>query len=229
MTEESENTGVNESVAVTQGEHISDKEANFAAMRETMAQQKARNDELELQNRYLQQQTALYESTINERRQQEAQKLPWETISDDELLTGAHFKSSMQNGLSMMERRLQQAEERLKQETFKARHADYNEVVGLTLKEAESNPALAQAIKSSSDPYLLAYTMGKRQQDLLAERNRQAKVAEAERVIENSKKPGSVNSVHSGSAPLSKADRMLSMSDRDFEEYIARVKSGVSQ
>lgn len=221
-------TGVHESVAGAQAPQESDKEANFAALRETAAEQKQRLGELERHNQFLQQQQAIFQANALQRQEPQAQKpMPWESVNEDDVLTGADLKRTMQQSYEVMQGDLNQQKQELKKMAFKSQYPDYNEVVGYALKEAERNPALSQAMQSSSDPYTLAYEIGKRSEAYQTQHAQVKTSADAKRIMENSQKPGSVNAASTGSGALSKAQHFMSMDDRAFEAHIAKVKRGV--
>jgi len=229
-------TGVQtESEAETQEQgqgSSSDQQSNWEQARQTMAEQKQRMELLEQQNRLLQQQQALYQSNQIQQQQQPAQQpQPWEEVPDEEVLTGADFKKAMAQAAQSFEgsvnSRLESQQRELKTMAMRSQYPDYEKVVGYALKEAETNPGLAQAIATSSDPHTLAYELGKRSETYQSELAVKTKSREAERIIENSQKPGSVNGAVTGSGNLSKAEHFMSMSDREFESYVAKVKRGI--
>jgi len=106
-----------------------------------------------------------------------------------------------------------------------AQNPDYNDVITNHLpKVIQANPALAQAIKSSQNPYVLAYELGKTNPEYvkkLAEKGQQETITTIE---ENLAKPGSASAAGGGGGGISKADQYAQMSDDDLEKEIDAVK-----
>jgi|DEB0MinimDraft_3_1074331.scaffolds.fasta_scaffold43466_2 hypothetical protein len=218
--------GVQEVVAEPQAEQEApeqdSQQINWQRANETMAQQKKRLDELEQQNRMFQQQQMLYQQQAQAAKQSTAS--PLDSIADDDIVTGAEFKGTMSKLLQaekqQFESALQQQQRELKTLSMRAQYSDYDKVVANTLKKAENDPALAQAIASSSDPHRLAYEIGR------ASMPAQQQVNDAKRIVENAQKPGSVSQAATGGSALAKVDYFMNMSDADFERHIASVKRG---
>lgn len=232
MTADSTNQGVTqEEVASPQPAELEaqqqdSQQINWQKANETMAEQKQRLEQLERQNQTYQQQLQMVQQHMTANQSSSAQSEdPLNGIGDEDVLTGADFKRALGGYLQTKEK---QFEERLNQQSsqlsimqMKAQYPDYEDVVRQTVNMAERDPALAEALRTSSNPGLLAYRLGKSAQP---QQNQQSE--QAQRIVENSKKPGSITQASTGSSALSKADFFLNMSDKDFEAHVAKVKRG---
>ena len=210
----------------------SSQEINWQKANETMAEQKRRLEELEQRNQTYQQQLGVFQNYMSQMQQQSSQQSqsPLDRISEDDVITGGEFKAALQSMMQEKEQSFQQKlaqyEQQMSVMQMKAQYPDYDNVVRETVKMAEQNPALAEAIRSSSNPHLLAYQLGKANTGNSAMASRQ--VEEARRMVENSQKPGSLAGATGGGGALSKADFIMNMSDQDFENHVAKVKRGLN-
>lgn len=229
MTEE---TGVTEEAAAPQAEpqeaQQSNQEVNWQAAQQTMAEQKTALEEAQRQNQTYQQQLNVFQNYMNQQQQQQVAQpaaAPMDTFSDDDVMTGADMKRALG---SMMEQKEQQFQKKLEEQQsqlavmgMRSQYSDYDQVVQNAIKMAETNPELAEAIRTSSNPGLLAYQLGKAH---APQANEQA--AAAKRIVENSQKPGSASQAATGGSALSKVDFFSDMSNQEFESHIAKVKRG---
>lgn len=129
-------------------------------------------------------------------------------LSDDDVLTVGEFKKA----LSQKERQYEMSLEELK---MTQRHPDYEQVVTQYLPEVlKNNPGLRRTLQQTND-YELAYVLAKNS-DGYRSANKKTKVNEdAQRIIENSQKSGSLSSV-GHTSPISEAKRYRDMSDAEF-------------
>lgn len=226
MTEE--NTGEMESDAGAQGSAGEQPQENhWENARKTMAEQKQKLDLMEQEQQRLksesqlwQQQAMLYQANMNK---QEPHTSPWESIKDEDIVTGAEFKKAITSWTSSAEKKLEETTSQLKTMAYKKERDDWDQCVSLALEEAQRDPALLQALASSSDPHLMAYRVG-RSSERYKPKERVQESSEAKAILSNAQVPSSINSATTGHAPLSKAERYLSMSDAEFEAHIASVK-----
>lgn len=228
MTEE---MGVTEEAAAPQPEapQQSNQEMNWQAAQETMAQQKQALDQLNQQNQTYQQQLNVFQNYMNQQQTQQVAQpsaSPLDFISDDDVVTGSEVKKAFSSAFSEKEKqfnqRIEQQEQQLNLLRMKAEHPDYQEVVQSAIKMAETNPELAEAIRTSSNPGILAYQLGKANH--VPQPSEQA--VAAKRIVENAQKPGSAAQAATGGSALSQADYFMDMSPQDFEAHIAKVKRG---
>ena len=226
-----DNPGVQETVAESQPatpevEAQQSQEMNWQAAQQTMAEQKQALEQLKQQNQTYQQQLGVFQNYMNQQQASASQSSPLDSISDDDVITGGEMKRAMQSMLSEKERVFQEQMEAQKSQlavmNLRSQYPDYENVVGNTLKMAENNPELAEAIRTSSNPALLAYQLGKA---TAPQANQQA--AQAQRIVENSQKPGSATHAATGGSALSKVDYFMDMSDADFEAHVGKVKRGL--
>ena len=139
-------------------------------------------------------------------------KQMFEGLKDDDIPNVAEFRREW-------EQRETQYKAQLEELQVQQSHPDYVEVlqkfVGPLIQQ---KPHLAESIRRSSNPALAAYDMGKMAQ--MAQQVQPVieapKVNEnAQRMVENSKKPGTLSQA-GGQSVLSKADYFASMSDAEF-------------
>ena len=137
----------------------------------------------------------------------------FEGLEDDDIVTVANMKTAM-NGMN------NSSNANLLTLQFQMSHPDYETVVNKHLPNVlKSDPSLAMAIKSSSDPVRLAYTLGKLD-PTFAKGNASN---DAQRILDNNKKPSSP----SGGQGANKGfvNKIMNMSKKDLEKEIARVKA----
>jgi hypothetical protein len=223
--------GVVEGVAAPQAEsevqQPSDQEINWQKANETMAEQKRALEEAQRQNQTYQQQLNVFQNYLNQQQQQPAQTAaPLDDFNDDDVVTGADMKRAMSRVLEEKEKAFQQQlkaqESQLAVMALRSQYPDYNEVVQDAVKMAENDPQLAEAIRTSSNPGLLAYQLGKARSAAPSQQ-----VAAAQKIVENAQKPGSASQAATGGSALSKVDYFMDMSAKEFEEHIAKVKMGL--
>lgn len=228
MTEE--NPGVEEVVAEPQAEteanEQSNQEVNWQAAQQTMAQQKQALEDAQRQNQTYQQQLNVFQNYMNQQQQQPAQAAsPMDSLSDDDVITGADMKRALGSMMAEKEKQFQTELEQQKSQlavmNMRSQHSDYDQSVQNAIKMAETNPELAEAIRTSSNPGLLAYQLGKGTNPQASEQ-----AAAAKRIVENAQKPGSSTQAATGGSALSKVDFFMDMSNQDFEKHIAGVKRG---
>jgi hypothetical protein len=196
-----------------QPEAVSDKDYNFRAMREEMAQMKEDRDRLR--------------GDLDDLRRNQVQRQPEpprkraiDDINSDDLVTGAQLKQAMAEREAEYE--LQLGELRVK-----AQYSDYDEVTakyGVPLIEKE--PDLAQGFLASNNKAAYLYKLGK--MAMLADRPQHEPVVTpppqpsqaAQRIVENSKKPGTLSNSVGGSGNLSQLDYYKTMSDAEFIAFM---------
>lgn len=219
-----EQEGVTEAVAESQQQESqpNDQEVNWRKANETMAQQKQELEQLKQQNALLQR----WAENQNQAQQQVAQPAnPLDSMSEDDVLTVGEFKGAFSTALEQekaaMQRELQEVRKQQTLMQYRSQYSDYDNVIANTMKLAEQDPALAEAIASSKNPQLLAYRLGKPEYE-----RQQQEAQKAQRMLENAAKPGSVANASTGGSGISSVDMILNMSDEEFEKRIASVKRG---
>lgn len=196
---------------------VSDKEYNFKALREELAQfkQQSEYDRRELEE--------IRHAQRVQRQPEPPRERAIDKINSDDLVTGAQFKQAMAEREAEYQLMLGELQ-------VKAQHSDYDEVTskyGVPLIEKE--PDLAQGFLASNNKASYLYKLGK--MAMLAEQRPEAHepviVApqasqNAQRIVENAKKPGTLSNPTGGAGNLSKADYYASMSDQDFHKFVSQ-------
>ena len=193
----------------------SDKDYNFRALREELAQIKEDRDRLRGDFEDLRRNQV-------QRQPEPPRKRAIDEINSDDLITGAQLKQAM------AEREAEYALQ-LGELQVKAQYSDYDEVTakyGVPLIEKE--PDLAQGFLASNNKAAYLYKIGKLAMN--ADRPAPEPVMQApqqpnrdaQRIVENSKKVGTLSNAVGGSGNLSKLDYIASMSDADFHALMTK-------
>jgi len=134
--------------------------------------------------------------------------------SDDDVMTFGEFKkaaSKFQNEINMTIGELQMIK----------RFPDYEEVVKKYLPDVIKNrPKVGQYLQQTQD-YEYAYEVAKSSDAYRKENQQKKQNADAERLINNSQKAGSLSSMGSTS-PINMAKRYKDMSDDDFKREMTK-------
>jgi len=195
----------------------SDKELNFKALREELAYIKEERDRLRQEFRDYQR---------LERREPEAPRERYlDKIADDDIVTGAQLKQSLKEKEAAYQQKLQDQELYLQELKVRSQFPDYDEVIakyGVPLIENE--PDLAQGFVSAGNKAAFLYKIGKMAMNSQAREEVRAPDPrqKAERIVENSKKPGTLSNPVGGAGTLSKVDYIASMSDEQFAALIKK-------
>jgi len=138
----------------------------------------------------------------------------FEGLEDGDVMTVGEFKKlsgNMANQFKMTIEELRMAQ----------KHPDYQEVILKYLPDIfEKNPGIQASLQKTQD-YELAYYLAKNSEAYKADTKRSKKSADAQRIVENSSKAGSLSSMGSTS-PISQAKRYKDMSDADFMQEVRR-------
>ena len=101
---------------------------------------------------------------------------------------------------------------------------DYKDVISKNLPNVlKAKPALAAAIKSSQNPYLLAYELGKLDPSYKAKETGDRIDKDAQKIIDNLEKPQLGKG--GGGGGLDKVDAYAKLTDDQLEERISQVKN----
>lgn len=200
----------------------SEKELNFKALRETIAREQSEREAERLR----------YQQDIDFMRSQLAQKPVQENRNvlgedrDDDLLTVGKFRQTQ----AQYEQQLKQQEEnyrlKLNELETKVQHSDYDEVMDkYAIPLLKNNRDFAIAFQNSENKASFAYNLGKMMKD--SQPRPQAPVVnegsqKAQRIVDNSTKPGTLSSARGGQPSLSKAEYYGSMSDADFNALVEK-------
>ena len=200
--------------------HESDKEMNFRALREELAQMKEDRDRLRDDFEGLRRNQV-------QRQPEPPRKRAIDEINSDDLVTGAQFKQAMAEREAEYQLMLGELQ-------IKASNPDYDEVTskyGIPL--IEKDPDLAQgflnAPAGNRASYL--YKLGKMamqadRQPEPAQREAPKPSQNAQRIVDNARKPGTLSNSVGGAGSLSQLDYIASLSDKDF---IAMVEKNLAE
>lgn len=199
----------------------SEKEFNFRALRESIAQEKA---EREAERHRYQQELESMRAQIAETRA-EPRKGVLDDLADDDLMTVEKFRQVQQE----QQQRYQEELSVLRYENLENRarlqHPDYNDVMEkYSIPLLRNNRDFARAFQNAENPAEFAYEIGRMQMNSMPKEP----VAEpqisraAERIVENARKPGTLSSARGGQPSLSKADYYGSMSDAEFAQLVSK-------
>jgi hypothetical protein len=99
------------------------------------------------------------------------------------------------------------------------KYPDYEEVVSKYLPEViKEDPSIADSLRATQD-YKLAYRLAKSSEGYRKDHKQKAKSADAERLVANSQRSGTLSSV-GGSTAINMAKRYKDMSDDEFRREI---------
>ena len=184
------------------GPQTSDQMVPLSALQSERAQRQHREIELEV----IRDHVALLQA--NQAQAQTPRKDEFEGMSENDVLTVGEAKKFM----SQFNRQFQLSVEELR---MTQKYPDYQEVVTKYLPEVlKENPRIRDSLQTSQD-YELAYYLARNCDAYKAENKKRKINSDAERIVQNSQKAGSISSVGSTS-PISQAKRYKSMSDDDF-------------
>ena len=166
----------------------------------------------------------------NSNRQQEykppaPQKKAFEGMQDDDVPSVAEIRkewSHLENERKQQESNYQA---RLEELQVQQMYPDYAEVIEkFALPLVKQKPHIAEGIQGASNKALMAYEIGKMAQQMQqaqAQAQPPVRSESAKRIVENSKKPGTLSQA-GGQAALSQADYFASMSDKEFIKFASK-------
>ena len=217
MSEESNIPGEMEAAApalneVTDSEnaeiHQEDRSVPLDALQAERAERQKMHEELQMMKDHL----ALLQSS----RPQEVQKPKDEldSLADDDVLTVGEAKKF----LSRMNKQYEMSVQELR---MTQKYPDYQEVVTKYLPEVlKNNPSLRNSLEKSQD-YELAYYLAQNSDGYKTAHKKSKRNADAERIVQNSQRAGSLSSV-GHTSPISEAKRYKQMSDEEFMNFANR-------
>lgn len=188
------------------GGSIESREVPLEALQAERAQRQALQQEL----RVIKDHIALMQANQN----MKAQKDDLLELSDDDVLTVGEAKKLLEK----VNRPTQMTIEELK---MTQRYPDYEQVISKYLPEVlNQNPKLRHTLQQTQD-YELAYYLAKNSDACKSSNQKQKQNADAQRIVENSQKAGSLSSM-GGTSPVNTARRYKDMSDEDFRALMNR-------
>lgn len=188
-----------------------DRQVPLDALQAERAERQRLQDELQLVKDNMQLMMAQQRSQHHE---QSRPQNDFDGLTDDDVLTVGEFKKVFQQ----KERQYQMSIEELR---MTQRHPDYQQVVTQYLPEVlKNNPSLRNTLEQTGD-YELAYYLAKNSEGYKSSTKKAKKNADAERIVENAQRAGSLSSVGQTS-PINEAKRYRDMSDADFRKQVQK-------
>jgi hypothetical protein len=162
---------------------------------------------LQEQNKLLQDHMSLMQA--NQQTQAAPKRDEMDSMDDDDVLTVGEAKKY----LGKIQQNYQTSVEELR---VQQKYTDYNEVVTKYLPEVvQKNPALSNTLKTDPNRYELAYYLAKNSDSYRGATAEVKKSTEAQRIIDNGQRAGSLSAVGSTS-PQSQVSNFKNMTDSDF-------------
>ncbi len=176
----------------------------------------------------------LQQARVQVPEQKKVAKALLETLNDDEVVTAKELKQIVAEVTQSFNANVMGPMTELQMVSL---YPDYKEVLTNNLEPIlKNNPALVEAIKSSSNPNLLAYVIAggkgiaKGAPKIPAGGDGKGKGegdgkpgGDLKKILENAGKPGVPGK---GTGAGGKFEKFAAMKDEDLEDHIARVKSG---
>jgi hypothetical protein len=193
---------------------------HFRALREEVDRIKA---EREVEKREHQLQLDLLRANLNPQPppQQPSQERKFlDGMKEDDIPNVGELRREWDQKESMYQARLEELQ-------FAQSHPDYAEVLDKFLAPlVKQKPHLARGIQASDHPSLMAYELGKMAQQMQERRETTVVSENAQRMVDNAKKPGTLSQA-GGQSALSQADYYASMSDREFMKFAGKNLEGI--
>ena len=215
MSEEPQDTGdqISEAAAPVVNDQLEHGSAEVQESRQVpldaLQAERAERQKLQDEMRMMKDHLSIMQSA--QQRPQEQSKDELDGLSDDDVLTVGEAKKF----ISKMNNQYQMSIQELK---MTQKNPDYQQIVTKYLPEVlKQNPSLRDTLSKSQD-YELAYHLAKNSDSYKADNKRSKKNADAERIVQNANRAGSLSSVGQTS-PISEAKQYKNMSDEDFKKH----------
>jgi|SRR3990172_1834530 len=138
---------------------------------------------------------------------------PYHGLADDDVLTVGEAKKFI--GSMQKDYRENISELRMTQ-----KYQDYTEVISKYLPEViQANPSLRDTLNVDPNKYETAYILARNSESYRKAKHERKKSADAERIVQNASKPGSLSAMGSAS-PQSHTGNWKSMSDDEFMKHV---------
>jgi len=175
--------------------------------------ERAKRHRAEDDNRLMKEHFELLKASQN-RPQQPPPKDDFDGLDESDVMTVGEFKKLSSKLQSQFKGSLDEIK-------MSQRYPDYQDVVTKYLPDVlKTNPSLRNSLQSTQD-YELAYYLAKNCSAYQQNNSRSQKNEDAERIIKNSQKSGSLSSL-GASTPVSQAKRYKDMSDSEFKSAMHR-------
>lgn len=212
MTEEEPNVSgdsmeaaapVAEEVNDVQPEQQAERQVPLAALESERTQRQQVQEELRLIKDHL---------SLLQARQNQPAPPQEESYADDDVMTFGEFKKLAGKFENNINQKLSELE-------MSKKYPDYEDVVSKYLPEViKEDPMIGETLRKSQD-YRLAYRLAKSSDSYRKDHKQKTKSADAERLVANSQRSGSLSSV-GGTSPINMSKRYRDMSDDDFRREI---------
>ena len=193
---------------------------NFRALREEVDRIKA---EKEAEKRDHQMQLDMLRANLANQQPRQPEPQPkgmFDGMKDDDVPNVGELKREWEQREANYQARLEELQ-------VQQMHPDYAEVIEkYALPLVKQKPHLAEGIQGARNKALFAYELGKMAQAMNQPAVQQQKSETAQRIVDNSRKPGTLSQA-GGQAALSKADYFASMSDQKFMEMAMKNLEGI--
>lgn len=200
----------------------SGKEYNFKALRDSIAQEKAER-EAERQ-RYQQELENVRYQMQQMQAPQEAESDPLDGLDSDDLLTVDKFRQAQHQQQQRYEQEISNLRYENLENRARLRHTDYNDVMEkYSIPLLRNDPDFASGFRNASDPAEYAYKIGRMMMGTEQARQPEPQISrDAQKIVENARKPSTLSNVRGGQAAISTAELYETMSDKDFAALVQR-------
>ena len=189
-------------------EEKEDRQVPLDALQAERAERQKLQEELKMMKDHL----AIMQAAQTRPQQQE--KDEFDKLSDDDVLTVGEAKKFISKLNSQYQMGIQEL--RITQ-----KYPDYQSTITKYLPEIlKQNPDLRDTLQKTQD-YELAYYLAKNSDAYKADHKKAKKNADAERIVQNANRAGSLSSVGQIS-PINEAKRYKDMSDEDFKKQVQK-------
>ena len=201
---------------------VSEKEYNFKALRDSVSQLK---EEREAERQRYQQE--LENVRYQMQQMQAPQKAPSDPLDDlegSDLLTVDKFRKAQQVQQQRYEQELSNLRYENLENRARLRHTDYNDVMEkYSIPLLRNDPDFASGFRNASDPAEYAYKIGLMMMQSEQQRQPEPQISrDAQRLVENARKPSTLSNVRGGQQAISTAELYETMSDKDFAALVQR-------
>ena len=200
-------------------EEPSKQELNFRALTQEVDRMKA---ERESEKKEYQLQLDMLRANMAQQQQptQHQERKFLDGMKDDDVPSVGELRKEWDQKEAMYQGRLEELQ-------VAQMHPDYAEVMEKYLAPlVKQKPYLAEGIQGARNKAQYAYELAKMAQQMQDHQVQTTKSENAQRIVENSRKPGTLSQA-GGQGALSKADYFASMSDQEFMKMASRNLEGI--
>lgn len=185
---------------------------NFRAFREEVDRLKA---EREAERRDFQMQMDILRANVAQKQEHVKEQKFLGNLADNDVPNVAELRMEYEQREANLLARMEELQ-------VQQLHPDYVEVIEkYTIPLIKEKPHLAEGLTGASNKAMYAYELGQMAQKLQNTVNTSQKSESAQRMVDNSRKPGTLSQA-GGQGALSKADYFATMSDQEFMRLASR-------